>query len=54
MELKKIESLLERYNEGETTLQEEILLRDYFIQQKSIPEGWVVYHMQEMIPNQCL
>ncbi len=44
MELKKIESLLEKYNEGETTLQEEILLRDYFTQQESVPEEWVVYH----------
>jgi hypothetical protein len=43
MELKKIESLLEKYNEGETTLQEEIQLRDYFTQQESVPEEWVVY-----------
>ena len=43
MELKKIESLLDKYNEGETILQEEIQLRDYFIQQESVPEEWVVY-----------
>lgn len=43
MELKKIEVLLEKYNQGETTLQEEAQLRIYFTQQEEVPEEWSVY-----------
>ncbi len=34
MELSKIEKLLERYDEGETSLKEEELLRDYFLNEE--------------------
>lgn len=34
MELNKIEKLLERYDEGETSLREEELLRDYFLNEE--------------------
>ncbi len=37
MELSKIEKLLERYDEGETSLAEEKLLRDYFLSNKVAP-----------------
>lgn len=37
MELSKIEKLLERYDEGKTSLAEEKLLRDYFLENKVPP-----------------
>ena len=37
MELSKIEKLLERYDEGQTSLAEEKLLRDYFLSNKVPP-----------------
>lgn len=37
MELNKIEKLLERYDEGETSLAEEKLLREYFLK-NNVPE----------------
>lgn len=44
MELSKIEKLLERYDEGETSLAEERTLREYF-QSKNVPEHLRSYQM---------
>ena len=43
MELKTIEVLLERYLEGETTLEEETVLRAYFKKEENIPKKWIHY-----------
>lgn len=43
MELKTIEVLLERYLEGETTLEEETVLRAYFKKEQNIPKKWIHY-----------
>ena len=37
----KIETLLERYFEGETSLEEEAVLRKYFNEEQNIPEAWI-------------
>ena len=42
--MKKIENILEKYFEGQTSLKEEEMLRNYF-QEKDIPE-----HLQKYIP----
>jgi len=39
----KIETLLERYFEGETSLEEEAVLRKYFNEEQNIPEAWIPY-----------
>ncbi|GHA34986.1 hypothetical protein GCM10007103_15660 [Salinimicrobium marinum] len=44
MESKVIDNLMEKYLNGETSLQEEARLRDYF------GSGWVAPHLQEYIP----
>ena len=41
MELDKIEALLIKYEQGETSLQEEILLRKYFSTREIPPHLWV-------------
>ena len=43
MELKTIEVLLERYLEGETTMEEETVLRAYFKKEENIPKKWIHY-----------
>ena len=42
MDYKYIEQLLERYWEGETTLQEEAILRTFF-NQEDVPAGLMKY-----------
>jgi|TARA_B110000285_G_scaffold233054_1_gene305734 hypothetical protein len=42
---KKIIALLERYLEGNTTLEEEKVLSAYFKSTQSIPENWESYRM---------
>lgn len=44
MELDKIEKLLERYDEGETSLAEEKLLREYFLNEE-VPEHLMSYKL---------
>ena len=44
MELDKIEKLLERYDEGETSLAEEKLLREYFLNEEA-PEHLMSYKL---------
>lgn len=44
MELSKIEELLKRYDEGETSLSEERLLREYFIKEE-VPEHLLSYKL---------
>lgn len=44
MELKAIEQMLEKYLEGETSLQEEAQLREYFSSEQVAP------HLQEYVP----
>ncbi|SDR85526.1 hypothetical protein [Gramella sp. MAR_2010_147] len=44
MELNRIEKLLERYEEGETSLAEENLLRDYFLNE-DVPEHLISYKL---------
>lgn len=44
MELSKIEELLERYDEGETSLAEEKLLREYFLKEE-VPEHLLSYKL---------
>jgi len=44
MELDKIERLLERYDEGETTLAEEKILREYFLVE-NVPEHLKSYQL---------
>ena len=50
MELSKIEKLLERYEEGETSLAEEKLLREYFLRNE-IPEHLRSYQLMFMFSN---
>ncbi|HKJ48961.1 MAG TPA: hypothetical protein VJ973_07715 [Christiangramia sp.] len=50
MELSKIEKLLERYDEGETSLAEEKLLREYFLRNE-IPEHLKSYQLMFMFSN---
>jgi len=47
MELDKIEKLLERYDEGETSLAEEKLLREYFLKEE-VPEHLMSYKLMFM------
>ncbi|GAA4322291.1 hypothetical protein GCM10023115_50300 [Pontixanthobacter gangjinensis] len=47
MELGKIEKLLERYDEGETSLAEEKILREYFLREE-VPEHLKSYQMMFM------
>lgn len=47
MELDKIEKLLERYDEGETSLSEEKLLREYFLNAE-VPEHLKSYQLMFM------
>ena len=47
MELTKIEKLLERYDEGETSLAEEKILREYFLNNR-VPEHLSSYKMMFM------
>ncbi|MCB7479928.1 hypothetical protein [Christiangramia sediminis] len=47
MELDKIERLLERYDEGETSLAEEKLLREYFLNEE-VPEHLMSYKLMFM------
>lgn len=51
MELDKIEKLLERYDEGETSLAEEKVLRDYFLQ-NSVPAHLKTYQMMFRFSSQ--
>ena len=50
MELSKIEKLLERYDEGETSLAEEKLLREYFLR-NDIPEHLRSYKLMFMFSD---
>ena len=50
MELSKIEKLLERYDEGKTSLAEEKLLREYFLS-NDIPENLRSYQLMFMFSN---
>ncbi|SDR65115.1 hypothetical protein [Christiangramia echinicola] len=50
MELSKIEKLLERYDEGKTSLAEEKLLREYFLR-NDIPENLRSYQLMFMFSN---
>ena len=50
MELSKIESLLERYDEGETSLAEEKQLREYFLN-NGIPEHLRSYQLMFMFSD---
>jgi hypothetical protein len=43
METKKIEALLKKYLEGETSLSEESFLRDYFNKEIDLPEAFKSY-----------
>ena len=43
METNKIETLLKKYLEGETTLKEETLLKVYFSETENLPEEWKSY-----------
>jgi len=43
MEIKKIEALLKKYLEGETSLSEESFLRDYFNKEIDLPEAFKSY-----------
>src|SRR5699024_5840411 len=45
MGLREIEQLLEKYLEGETTLQEEVVLRDYFKTHDQLPAQLEEYRM---------
>jgi len=43
MEAKAIKELLQKYDQGATSLEEEALLRNYFAKAKDIPDSWKVY-----------
>lgn len=43
MEFKKIEALLEKYLEGETSLEEEVVLKTYFKKEQNLPKEWIQY-----------
>ena len=43
MESKRISELLKRYEAGETSLQEEASLRNYFMKAKNLPQTWKPY-----------
>lgn len=43
MESKHISELLKRYEAGETSLQEEAILRDYFMKAEDLPPAWQPY-----------
>lgn len=53
MELEKIEVLLEKYNQGETSLEEENQLRIYFKEQKRLPAEWMMYRDLFQYYSQC-